>query len=61
VAKVHIPAQRIEKIERYLHQGLEDALDNGRIPAPDEVFEAPSVYRDPLDYANLRGFPDLTT
>jgi hypothetical protein len=60
VAKINIPAQRIEKIERYSHQGLEDALDNGRIPAPDKTFKEPDVYRDPLTYVNLRGFPDLS-
>jgi hypothetical protein len=61
VAKVHLPAQRIEKIERYSHTGLEAALDAHSVPTPDAVFAAPAVYRDPLDYINLRGFPDLST
>jgi hypothetical protein len=58
VAKVHIPARRIEKIERYAHRGLEAALDRGSLPAPDETFRDP-LYRDPLEYANVRGFPTI--
>jgi hypothetical protein len=60
VAKVHIPARRIEKIERYSHHDFEHALDNGRVPAADATFSAPHIYRDPLSYVNLRGFPDLS-
>jgi hypothetical protein len=61
VAKVHIPAQRIEKIERYSCDGLEEALRRRRIPIPAETFTAPSVYCEPTRYLNLRGFPELTS
>jgi hypothetical protein len=58
VAKIHIPARRIEKIEQYRHTGLAEQLDQGIIPtpAPGDVFADPSVYRDPLQYANVRGY-----
>jgi hypothetical protein len=58
VAKVHIPARRIEKVERYSHAGLEEALDNGEVPAAADVFRDPRTYRDPFEYANVRGFPE---
>jgi hypothetical protein len=60
VAKVHIPARRIEKIERYRHEDLESDLDAGRVPVPDFIFEAPGIYCEPLQYANVRGFPELS-
>jgi hypothetical protein len=59
VAKVHIPARRIERIERYSHLGLEDDLDQGTVPAPTATFENRAMYRDPLRYANVRGFPQV--
>jgi hypothetical protein len=59
VAKVNIPSRRIEKVERYGHDGLEDALDSGTVPAPETVIARPDVYRDPYDYANVRGFPEI--
>jgi hypothetical protein len=59
VAKILIPAQRIEKIEAYTANGLEDSLNRGRTPTPTRVFERTDVYRDPLRYANVRGFPEL--
>jgi hypothetical protein len=59
VAKVRIPARRVEKIERYTSAGLEVALKRGRIPTPETVIEDRSVYRDPLKYANVRGFPEV--
>jgi len=59
VAKVHIPARRIEKIEHYSLAGLETALDSGTIPAPVKTFEDAGMYRDPLRYANVRGFPEV--
>lgn len=59
VAKVHIPARRIEKIEHYSHRGLETQLDHGKVPTPDRVISNPHVYRDPLQYANVRGFPGI--
>jgi hypothetical protein len=61
VAKVHIPAQCIEKIERYSNVGLQADLDAGRLPKPEKTFRAANVYCDPLRYANVRGFPDLST
>ncbi|HEY6781115.1 MAG TPA: hypothetical protein VI111_09180 [Thermoleophilaceae bacterium] len=57
VAKILIPARRIEKIERYDVAGLETELDREVVPQATRVFEDPSVYRDPLRYANIRGFP----
>lgn len=59
VAKVHIPARRIEKIERYSHAGLQAALNRGSVPKPDETFRDTAMYRDPLQYANVRGFPEV--
>lgn len=58
VAKIIIPARRIEKIELYRVAGLEQRLDAGQLPKPTKVFASPGVYRDPLQYANVRGFPD---
>lgn len=60
VAKIIIPARRIEKIELYRLAGVEDELDKGRLPTPAEVFQDASVYRDPLRYANVRGFPEVS-
>ena len=59
VAKIQIPARRIEKIERYCLNSVAEQLDHGRVPTPTEVFAEPSVYRDPLQYANVRGFLGL--
>jgi hypothetical protein len=59
VAKIIGPARRIEKIELYRLAGLEDELDRGVSPTPTEVFEDAAVYRDPLQYANVRGFPEI--
>jgi hypothetical protein len=59
VAKIMIPARRIEKIERYELKGLLGQLNAGRLPAPATVFSEPAVYRDPLQYANVRGFPEI--
>jgi hypothetical protein len=57
VAKVLIPARRIEKIEKFAVATVEAELDAGRIPRPLQVFEDPAVYRDPRRYSNVRGFP----
>jgi hypothetical protein len=59
VAKVHIPARRIEKIDRYSNTGLEASLDRGVLPEPVETFKGADMYRDPLRYANVRGFPEV--
>lgn len=59
VAKIMIPARRIEKIERYDLEGLLAQLNNAQLPAPAAVFSEPAVYRDPLQYANVRGFPEI--
>jgi hypothetical protein len=59
VAKIIIPARRIKKIELYRVARLEDELDRGILPTPAEVFENVAVYRDPLQYANVRGFPEV--
>jgi hypothetical protein len=59
VAKVHIPARRIEKVERYRLAGLKESLDRDELPKPARTFSAPSVFRDPWQYANVRGFPGV--
>jgi hypothetical protein len=59
VAKIMIPARRIERIERYDIKGLLAQLDRGHLPTPAAVFSEPAVYRDPLQYANVRGFPEI--
>jgi len=59
VAKIHIPARRIEKVEKYSHLGLEERLDHGEVPRPQQTFSRPDVYRDPWNYANVRGFPEV--
>jgi hypothetical protein len=59
VAKVHIPARRIEKAEKYDHVELEERLDRGEVPAPRQVFTGAGVYREPWEYANVRGFPEI--
>lgn len=58
VAKVEVPATQIEKIEKYTLKGLESTPKGSR-PEPDEIFESPGLYRDPLQYANIRGFPQV--
>jgi hypothetical protein len=58
VAKVHIPATRIEKAERYSYAGLKDQLDRSEVPVPELTLESPGIYRDPWKYANVRGFPE---
>jgi hypothetical protein len=60
VAKVHIPARRIEKAEKYSHVGLKGKLDEGEVPEPEKVLVSPDVYCDPWRYANVRGFPEET-
>jgi hypothetical protein len=57
VAKVHIPARRIEKAEKYSHVRLEKKLDEGAVPDPEKVIASADVYCDPWRYANIRGFP----
>lgn len=59
VAKIHIPARRIEKAERYGCTGLAERLDQGEVPAPEQIFVGNDVYRDPWQYANVRGFPEV--
>jgi len=58
VGKIIIPARRIEKIELYRLGGVEEELERDALPAPACVFKNAAVYRDPLQYANVRGFPE---
>ena len=59
VGKIIIPARRIEKIELYRLGGVEEELERDALPAPACVFKNAAVYRDPLQYANVRGFPEI--
>jgi hypothetical protein len=59
VEKIELPATRIEKVERYNLATILSALAHLRSPSPDQTFRNEDVYRDPKQYANIRGFPEL--
>ena len=57
VAKIEVPATQIERVEKYTIEGIK-SLRDGRLPTPDEVFPN-DVYRDPKQYANIRGLLEV--
>jgi len=59
VEKIQIPAARIEKVERYDLASVLGALKQLLPPSPNQTFRNADVYRDPKQYANLRGFPEV--
>jgi hypothetical protein len=59
VEKIQLPAVRIEKVERYTLASIRDSLSRFQPPAPDATFRNEDVYRDPNQYANIRGFPEV--
>jgi hypothetical protein len=56
VVKIYIPARRIEKIDVFRNADLGQQLARGNLPSPAQVFQDERIYRDPLQYANVRGF-----
>jgi len=59
VEKIQLPAARIEKVEKYNLASIRGALGQLQPPSPDDTFRNRAVYRDPKQYANIRGFPEL--